>query len=90
MNQANLPKGLKNLILGSLGVHVLIVIVSVASLGFTTNDKPKNVVVTKLVKLGKKRPDDMLPRLLKENRRHLPKRYPLRKSPSPKQNQLKK
>ena len=53
MNQANLPKGLKNLLLGSLGVHILIVIVSIASLGFKTSDKPKNVVVTKLVRLGK-------------------------------------
>ncbi len=84
MDTPKLPKGLKQLLLGSLGIHVLIVIVSVASLGFTTNDKPKNVVVTKLVRLGKKRPDDMLPRLLKEKPPAPAKKAPAPKKPEPK------
>lgn len=84
MDSLKLPKGLKQLILGSLGIHVLIVVVAVASLGFTRNDKPKNVVVTKLVRLGKKRPDDMLPRLLKEKPPAPAKKKPAPKKPEPK------
>ena len=84
METPKLPKALKQLLLGSLGIHILIVIVSVASLGFTTNDKPKNVVVTKLVRLGKKRPDNMLPRLLKEKPPAPAKKAPAPKKPEPK------
>ena len=52
--------------LGSLALHVSIGVILAAVLVHAHDPVPKNVVVTKLVRLGKKRPDDMLPRLLKE------------------------
>lgn len=66
MKRELIPTGLKRLLLGSLAVHLCLVLVVVSVFGFNGNAKPRNVVVTKLVRLGKKRPDDMLPRLLKE------------------------
>ena len=75
MDTPKLPKGLKQLLLGSLGIHVLIVVVSIASLGFTRNDKPKNVVVTKLVRLGKKRPTICCLVYSRKNHQHRSKKH---------------
>ncbi|MBT6488382.1 MAG: TonB family protein [Deltaproteobacteria bacterium] len=66
MKAKSIPQGLKRLMLGSLALHVSVGVILAAVLGHAHDPAPKNVVVTKLVRLGKKRPDDMLPRLLKE------------------------
>ena len=66
MKATPIPQGLKRLMLGSLALHISLGVILVAVLGHAQNPEPKNVVITKLVRLGKKRPDNMLPRLLKE------------------------
>jgi colicin import membrane protein/protein TonB len=61
--QKPLPRALKRAIAVSAGAHVLIVVAVVAVTQSSRAQKPRlNVMATQLVRLGKPRPKDLLPR----------------------------
>lgn len=84
MKATPIPQGLKRLLLGSLILHLSLGLILATVLGHAQNPEPRNVVITKLVRLGKKRPDDMLPRLLKEEPPAPAAKKPAPKKPEPK------
>lgn len=85
-----IPHGLKRLLIGSIMAHLVVGAACIALVGFSGDAKPKTVIVTKLVRLGKKRPDDMLPRLLKEKPPAPAAKAPAPKKPEPAPKPVKK
>lgn len=65
MGRSGIPRGLGRIIVGSAIVHVVLVVVIAVSATFSGRaaEKPRNVMVTKLVRLGRPRDKKLLPRL---------------------------
>ncbi len=60
-----IPQGLKVLLFASVGVHLGIIIFITVASSWNSHaaTPPKNVITTKLIRLGKQRAQDVLPRL---------------------------
>ena len=85
MNQPRVPAGLRKLIVGSLFVHAFALLLFVLGVDAHSGPKePENVVITKLVRLGKERPEHLLPRLPKEPPPPAPTPKPKKPEPKPK------
>ena len=83
MKHHEVPAGLKKLLAGSLVVHGAAIILFIVAVDAHSGPKePENVVITKLVRLGKERPEHLLPRLPKEPPPPAP--APKKKKPEPK------
>ncbi len=82
MKHHQVPAGLKKLLAGSLVVHGAAIILFIVAVAEDGHGRPENVVITKLVRLGKERPEHLLPRLPKEPPPPAP--APKKKKPEPK------